>query len=144
MKLLKLIPVLLLALLFTNCSEPSGFYEDIIEIYFDPANPETLVVSTSMLTNNSDYIIPNDGTSEFTIQMVETDTEIEFDFKAASYVDRLSLLQYKHDATTEEVPFKEIGKNHFHLKKPSSSFYVPATGIYKFTVIRYNQCKHCW
>lgn len=137
---MKLFSILLLLFTFTfiSCSEPNGFKEDIIEVYFNPDSPETLRVSTSMLTNDSDYIIPNDGSSEYTIKMVETSTEIEFDFKAALYVDKLSLLQYIR-GTNEVVPFKEIGPNHFTLKQSTDNFKVPATGEYKFTVIRYKQ-----
>lgn len=136
--------LIVLTTLTSSCSKEAGYYEDIIEIYLDPSNPETLRVSTSILTDDSDYIIPNDGSSEFTITMVEAENQITFDFKAQEYVDRLSLLQYKHDAKTEVVPFKEVGKHHFILKKPTSSFRVPASGVYKFTVIRYKQCDHCW
>lgn len=136
MKKINILLALLLITLTFSCSEPRGFSEDIIEVYFDPGNPETLRVSTSMLNDNSDYLIPNDGSSEYTIEMRTANNEIEFDFKAAAYVDRLSLLQYIR-TTNETVPFKEIAKNHFVLKKPSENFRTPANGNYKFTVIRY-------
>lgn len=132
----KIFTLLMLCTLFFGCEPDEGFNQDIMHIYFNPNEIGELIVSTSTFTNDSDYIIPNEIGSEFYIEMSKTETETMFYFKAQKNVDRLNLLQYLD--SSKDTPFKTVGEFEYMLKKPSKNFKNPATGVYKFTVIRLN------
>ena len=137
MKRLHFLLLLVLTItLFTSCAPDSRYDEDIIHVYFNPSIPEELIISTSTLSNDSDYIVDNDMSSGYFVQMDETEDTLEILFVADKYIERLNLLQYIDSYM--DTPFKELGDNHYLLKKPVENFLKPATGYYKFTVIRYN------
>lgn len=138
--LFRITPVLLVLLSFIGCSKDRIKYEEhIIDVYFDPENDSELIISTSTLTNDSDYIVANDGSEGYTVLMERTSTQLTFEFIADEHIEHLQLLQYKRDGKTEYTPFKELGTGHFILTKPIENFNVPATGYYKFTVLRYTR-----
>lgn len=133
MQFKQIITLLLILFVFVSCSTPSIEYrEEITGVYFNPDSTE-LIINTSMFNNDSDYLINNDGSEGYLISMIETETEITFEFIADEHIEHLYLLQYKDT----EAPFKELGTGHFIITKPKSNFKVPATGYYKFTVVRY-------